>query len=273
MLLSHLCRLKAGADARGQAPPASAAGRPASAAMGLKEEDLLDAAAISETLKCPVCFEVFDDPVFCGGRPCQHVFCRECAEKALRQTAQCPTCRAEVHGEDLQPHQAIRSLLDEMLTRCPRGCGWTGRRDARDAHVDNCPLAKLEAASAKLAQFADVSRQLSERDSRIAELEARVAEQDVQVVGVSRQLVAREVRIQELEAHVAKQDAALLMLRKRLAEVLGEDSCLVCPPDGYTDCQEESSMEQAEEMEQPEEMCCLEESRHAPDEAGGELWL
>ena len=30
-----------------------------------------------------VCFEVFDDPVFCGGRPCQHVFCRACVEQCL----------------------------------------------------------------------------------------------------------------------------------------------------------------------------------------------
>ena len=30
-----------------------------------------------------VCFEVFEDPVFCGGRPCQHVFCRTCVEQSL----------------------------------------------------------------------------------------------------------------------------------------------------------------------------------------------
>mmetsp|Transcript_56083 Transcript_56083/g.163864 ORF Transcript_56083/g.163864 Transcript_56083/m.163864 type:complete len:225 (+) Transcript_56083:159-833(+) len=224
--------------------------------MGLTEDDLIDVAAISETLKCPVCFEVFDDPVFCGGRPCQHVFCRECVEKALEQAEQCPTCRAELQRDDLQPHQAIRSLLDELPTRCPRGCGWTGRRDACAAHMDTCPLARLEAASAELAQFADISRQLAERDSRIAELEARVAEQDAQVVGVSRQLVAREVRIQELEAYVAKQDVALGSLRKHLAEVLGETSLLQDSP-----------------AEQPGELGRLEESGENPDGSGGDLWL
>mmetsp|Transcript_13540 Transcript_13540/g.37556 ORF Transcript_13540/g.37556 Transcript_13540/m.37556 type:complete len:245 (-) Transcript_13540:161-895(-) len=194
--------------------------------MGLKEAELLDAGAVSETLKCPVCFEVFDDPVFCGGRPCQHVFCRECLQRALEQTEQCPTCRAEVQRDELQPHQAIRSLLDELPVRCMRGCGWTGRRDARAAHAEVCPVKRLEAANAELAQFADISRQLAERDMRIADLEARVAEQDIQVVNVSRELVEREVRIQELEKYVAKQDAALLMLRKRLSEVLGETSNL-----------------------------------------------
>mmetsp|Transcript_323 Transcript_323/g.1088 ORF Transcript_323/g.1088 Transcript_323/m.1088 type:complete len:242 (+) Transcript_323:158-883(+) len=241
--------------------------------MGLKEDELLDPAAVSETLKCPVCFEVFEDPVFCGGRPCQHVFCRECVERALQQSEQCPTCRAEMQADDLHPHQVIRSLLDELPTICPRRCGWTGRRDARSAHDDDCPLAKLEAASAELELLADVRGQLRERDARITELEARVAEQDAQVVQVSRQLVAREVRIQELEAHAAKQEAALAMLRERLAEVLGEAP--LAEEEASTEQSEDARCpeEQAEEAEQAEELRCLAESGPAPDGAAGDLWL
>mmetsp|Transcript_31207 Transcript_31207/g.89449 ORF Transcript_31207/g.89449 Transcript_31207/m.89449 type:complete len:209 (-) Transcript_31207:42-668(-) len=203
--------------------------------MGLKEDELVDAAAISETLKCPVCYEVFDDPVFCGGRPCQHVFCKSCFEQALEHGEQCPTCRADVCRDDLQPHLVIRSLLDELPARCRRACGWTGRWDARAAHAEVCPLARLEAVSQELAKYADVGRELAEREGRIAELEARVAEQDEKVVGVSRQLVAREVRIQELEAWVAKQDSELAELRKRLREALCPGGDDLGPPDAADD--------------------------------------
>jgi len=180
----------------------------------LAEEDLVSPATVSETLRCPLCFEIFEDPVFWGGHPCQHAFCRECVEKALEQSAHCPSCRAEVQKEDLRSHLLVRSLLDEMLVRCSRSCGWTGRRDARPAHAAECPVSLLEDAKAELAGFADVRRQLDERDARIAELEARVERQDQQVVDVSRQLVAREVHIQELEARLARQDLLLAHCRE-----------------------------------------------------------
>mmetsp|Transcript_68175 Transcript_68175/g.134640 ORF Transcript_68175/g.134640 Transcript_68175/m.134640 type:complete len:265 (+) Transcript_68175:148-942(+) len=234
--------------------------------MGLSEvDDLLDPAGVSDTLKCPVCFEVFDDPVFCGGRPCQHIFCRQCLEKALERGSQCPTCRAEISDEDVHPHQAINSLLDELPSRCSRGCGWTGRRDARAAHAEMCPLRRLETAAEELATYADVARQLEERDERIAELEARLADKDNQVVGVSRQLVAREVRIQELERREKRLKAELGTLHRQLRAALGEP--------GYSDDFEDWAEEQGEEEEDDEESneelpsgswsaCHIEDERH-----------
>lgn len=76
-------------------------------------------------------------------------------------------------------------------------------------------MARLDAANAELEGLADVRQQLAQRDARIASLEARVEEQDRQVVSISRQLVAREVYIQELEARLASQD---LWLAHRDAE-------------------------------------------------------
>merc|ERR1712039_862522 len=98
--------------------------------------------------------------------------------------------------------------------RCRRACGWTGRRDALAAHAEECPIARLESARAELAQFDDVSRQIKDRDARIAELESMLAEKDHSVIDVSRQLLARDVQIQSLEALVRRKDEELALLRK-----------------------------------------------------------
>jgi len=131
-----------------------------------------------------------------------------------------------MHLEDLHPHQALRSLLDELPCSCRHGCGWTGRRDALAAHEapgsTQCIVMRLEAAQAEVAFLNEAGSHLRDRDRRIAELEARVAQQDQQVVDFGRQLLAREVRIQELERSLEEQernltqkDVELALLRAR----------------------------------------------------------
>lgn len=184
--------------------------------MGLSEETLLNPGAVSEALKCPVCFDLFDDPVFCGGSPCQHVFCRVCVEQALAQAQQCPTCRAEVCTADLRSHQLINNLLDEVSVRCAKSCGWTGRRDSQKAHAAQCPLSLLEKALDELEAFRDVKSVLAAKDLRIAELEARIVQQDQHVVDVGRRLLAHQVRIAELERLIQGQE---MMLTEQAADM------------------------------------------------------
>lgn len=185
--------------------------------MGLHETELLDSASVSDTLKCPVCMEVFEDPVFCGGRPCQHVFCRACVEQALERSEQCPSCRAPMSAGDLQPHQVINNLLDEVVVHCELHCGWTGRRDARRAHAAECPKALLEQARAELERFADVDRLLSRHTTRIAELEALVAEKDRIVVKTGQELLAQQVQVKVLEDSKARLTRDLAEARRQLA--------------------------------------------------------
>mmetsp|Transcript_43598 Transcript_43598/g.79428 ORF Transcript_43598/g.79428 Transcript_43598/m.79428 type:complete len:215 (-) Transcript_43598:94-738(-) len=167
--------------------------------MGLREDELTNRSAVSDTLQCPVCMDFFEDPVFCGGRPCQHVFCRLCVEQALEKSEQCPTCRAPMSPSDLQPHLVVRSLLDEVMVRCEHSCGWTGRRDARPAHAAVCPVVRLQAAEARLRLYADVDKELADRDSKIRELEAALKQKDEEIVRMGKELLRRQVCITKLE--------------------------------------------------------------------------
>lgn len=191
---------------------------------------------VSDTLKCPVCMEVFDEPVFCGGRPCQHVFCTECIYQALERNEQCPVCREPMLAEDLYPHQVIRSLLDEVTVICERNCGWSGRRDAVGTHLAVCPIIQMEKAQQELAsqnqRFAGADRQLRESDERIAELEALVREKDRLVVETGSELVKRQLQISELEANLEKAIRQLENSRRQVAERDAQIARLMAPSGG-----------------------------------------
>lgn len=108
--------------------------------------ELVNPHALSDTLTCPICMDILQAPVFYGGHPCQHVFCRKCIKEALKQQRQCPVCRAIIGSQEPQPHQALSSLIDEVCVRCEHACGWTGRYDARPHHAQICPVVLLKQA-------------------------------------------------------------------------------------------------------------------------------
>jgi len=110
----------------------------------LDESELANPEKVSPTLRCSVCQDVFVDPVFSSGKPCQHTFCKKCIEEWLSTQQGCPNCRSTLLPCDLQPHEAIRSFLDELLVRCLDGCGWVGRLDARPQHLKVCPVTTLK---------------------------------------------------------------------------------------------------------------------------------
>lgn len=178
--------------------------------------------AVSDTLKCPVCMDIFEDPVFCGGNPCQHIFCRVCVKQALEKTEHCPTCRGTMSATNLLSHQAISSLLDELLVCCDMDCGWIGRRDSFGSHVGECPLRRIKVLENELAQrdfrYNTIDRQLEERDARIAKLEERVVEQDKAHIEVGWQLMQREVHIAELETRLSQKQELLSQAVQQLVE-------------------------------------------------------
>mmetsp|Transcript_21008 Transcript_21008/g.44755 ORF Transcript_21008/g.44755 Transcript_21008/m.44755 type:complete len:289 (-) Transcript_21008:68-934(-) len=177
--------------------------------MGLGDEQLVNPCSISPTLRCAICFEVFDDPVFFSGRPCQHVFCRTCIVPALERRAKCPICRSRpALCSRLQPHLAIRNLLDEIVVRCGHGCSWTGRKDSLQAHMADCPLQQL----AKLeAEKAEREIQLVQRDELVFTLEKQVAEQE-EFIALQR------ARVTEREREIAERDDLIATLEKRVSQ-------------------------------------------------------
>jgi len=178
--------------------------------MGLGDDRLLSPATVSGTLRCPICHDVFMNPVFSSGKPCQHVFCRDCIGEALDRRASCPVCRAAMRKTNLQPHHVMRSLLDELQVRCEVGCSWTGRQDAHSAHLEVCPARLLAAMRAKLDETsAEFTAQVGRQRDCIARLQRTIEEQGssyrqaLQQMSQLRDDAARKnVRIIELETEL-----------------------------------------------------------------------
>ncbi|XP_051744588.1 E3 ubiquitin-protein ligase TRIM39-like [Ctenopharyngodon idella] len=65
-------------------------------------------------LSCPVCHEIFKDPVLLT---CSHSVCKECLQRFWRtkKTQECPVCRRKSSKENLPPNLALKNLCELLL--------------------------------------------------------------------------------------------------------------------------------------------------------------
>mmetsp|Transcript_57501 Transcript_57501/g.136788 ORF Transcript_57501/g.136788 Transcript_57501/m.136788 type:complete len:504 (+) Transcript_57501:79-1590(+) len=157
--------------------------------MGIGEEELVNPSSVSEELHCSICTELFAEPKEC--EHCQTAFCASCIEEWLTKEASCPHCRVGTTTARLSPaHRYLKQAVGKVLAKCPRpNCIWTGALDRRASHA--CVEVSEQVREA-------ISRQLEEKEGRIAELERRVRElQDSK----RRQEAEREKQEKKLAAH------------------------------------------------------------------------
>ncbi|XP_063319926.1 nuclear factor 7, brain-like [Pelmatolapia mariae] len=71
-------------------------------------------ASKSEDLCCPVCQEVFRDPVILS---CSHSFCKDCLKRWWRErtTHQCPVCKRRSSKDDPPLNRALKNLCESFL--------------------------------------------------------------------------------------------------------------------------------------------------------------
>lgn len=182
--------------------------------MGLGDEQLVNPRSVSESLRCAICTDVYEDPVFCGGTPCQHIFCRPCLEPALRQKKRCPLCKAAMQAKHIKNHLLVRSLLDELLVRCPSGCDWVGRYDARKGHIEVCPVKQLEVLKVQVARKSMAcSMVLRQRDTEIETLRSLLRQA---VDGAAN----FRLRCAQLTDEVAAKDIEISKLRALLVDAV-----------------------------------------------------
>ncbi|XP_076028124.1 nuclear factor 7, brain-like [Genypterus blacodes] len=70
------------------------------------------ASRLEEDLCCPVCREIFKDPVLLS---CSHSFCKACVQRWWREKSQCPVCKERPLQSDPPRNLALRNLCESFL--------------------------------------------------------------------------------------------------------------------------------------------------------------
>ena len=72
------------------------------------------AARLEEDLSCPVCCEIFKDPVI---MTCSHSVCKACLQQFwdTKGSRECPVCRRKSSKGALPPNLALKNLCETFL--------------------------------------------------------------------------------------------------------------------------------------------------------------
>lgn len=104
---------------------------------------------VEDEFICPVCTEIFKDPVLCN---CGCTFCRSCLVKTYNpsKTGPCPTCRAKIDPLALPPVLVLSKIIKEKPIRCctvlniesdetdgESQCYWIGTLNTIDKHLEH----------------------------------------------------------------------------------------------------------------------------------------
>lgn len=108
---------------------------------------------VPDELKCPVCFDLFKDPIIT--RECAHSFCRVCYLKSLEMKSNCPTCRTPAYAESIHPNRIVAGIIEQLPIHCkygvklqagdwavvsgPSACPAVLKRSLRREHEKCCP--------------------------------------------------------------------------------------------------------------------------------------
>ncbi len=68
----------------------------------------------TEELSCPVCYEIFKDPVLLT---CSHSFCEDCLQQfwRIKETQECPVCRRRTSNNHPPVNLALKNLCESFL--------------------------------------------------------------------------------------------------------------------------------------------------------------
>ncbi|XP_052392894.1 E3 ubiquitin-protein ligase TRIM35-like isoform X34 [Carassius gibelio] len=75
----------------------------------------------TDDFSCPVCIEIFKDPVVLS---CSHSFCKECLQQSWRtkETQECPVCRRRSSRDDPPCNRVLKNLCESLLKEKKEKC-------------------------------------------------------------------------------------------------------------------------------------------------------
>ncbi|KAM8977080.1 E3 ubiquitin-protein ligase TRIM50 [Pelodytes ibericus] len=197
---------------------------------------------LENQLMCPICLEVFKDPLMLQ---CGHSFCKDCLWVLLKDSSVkllCPVCRQEVDDTSFPPNVTVKHLIDTLkilneqqstTETCPAHhnplslyceqdqeviCGLCGIIGDHHHH-QIIPLASVysrmkEEVSSLITDVQRERRSLEEHISKLINNKTRITNES----DVFQSLISREFR--ELQRYIAEEESHFLTVVARKAAEL-----------------------------------------------------
>lgn len=96
----------------------------------------------SECLKCPLCKDLFTDPVI--STQCGHTFCRQCIQvggssSSLSIVTKCPFDGIALKSSSLVSNLAVKAQIEDLLIYCRHGLTRSDSEEDFEIDRDGCP--------------------------------------------------------------------------------------------------------------------------------------
>nr|XP_015205501.1 PREDICTED: zinc-binding protein A33-like [Lepisosteus oculatus]XP_015205502.1 PREDICTED: zinc-binding protein A33-like [Lepisosteus oculatus]XP_015205503.1 PREDICTED: zinc-binding protein A33-like [Lepisosteus oculatus] len=89
--------------------------------------------SLREDLTCPICYELFTDPVMLG---CMHHYCKGCITafwRRARGPVSCPQCRREFPSKSFQTNYLVVGMVEKVKTRSTESYQRTMQKKLKDS--------------------------------------------------------------------------------------------------------------------------------------------
>ena len=89
-------------------------------------------------LICPICYNILKNPKRCSLKPNSHSFCKECIDKYLKQSDNCPICKGYF---EYKPNFEMEKVLRKIYFKClyyKEGCTKILKYSEYFNHIDEC---------------------------------------------------------------------------------------------------------------------------------------
>ncbi|XP_015782881.1 V(D)J recombination-activating protein 1 isoform X2 [Tetranychus urticae] len=131
--------------------------------MGYDLKRFSDLGVLAEDITCPICMNVFRDPVT---TKCRHTYCRDCLYEWLQRHKTCPLDQLPIESYDTltKPPIFVINILGRLLIFCDykeKGCQKTVKLEDLAQHVATCPFRPKTAVSQVLVNLTKLSNRLS----------------------------------------------------------------------------------------------------------------
>ena len=138
------------------------------------EDDLKAKNLNLKTFECPICLEVFDNPV---NDNCGHTFCEECLKLCLSNETICPISKKEINN--FAPNLILKHLFTQITLKC-KVCSEDITLEEKRNHKIVCSLKKesKENIIKKYMELLSINKKLEMDLIKKNNLENQEAERD-----------------------------------------------------------------------------------------------